>query len=77
MTTRRPMTKINQRVRQRLDNEADDAVKTASMLRLERKHSRLIQELLRSGTGDEVALELGVTKGCVSKWRKLFRIHAA
>ena len=44
--------------------------KTATMLRLEIKHSRPIEQMLVSGTMRQVAKLLDITMNCVWRWRK-------
>jgi len=50
---------------------SDDDLKTAKMFRLEKQFQMDIRQMLRTGLdGDYVAEMLGVTEGCISRWRK-------
>jgi predicted aconitase len=70
----RPITKIKGMVEERMIEDKQDHLKTLFMIRLENKHGRSIQRLLREGSGVQVATTLNVTESCVSRWRARFEI---
>jgi len=47
--------------------------KTIRMMFIELKHSTPIQELVATGSIDDVAMYIGVDRSTVSKWRKRIR----
>jgi ribosomal protein L30/L7E len=68
---------LKQRVKAELEVSVSDKLKTAEMLRLEKRHSCPIIQLIKPIPGVKGSIQadaLGITEATLSKWRKRFVI---
>jgi len=63
---------LREHVRRSLGEDNDEQVKTASMMRLEKKFNKSIRKLLEvdTTTGLELAEKYNVSGAAISRWRK-------
>lgn len=71
---RKPRQQIKAEVLRGLGEDTLEPLKTAEMFRLEHKHQQGIAALLSAGSGEEVAVKLGISPATVSKWRKRLKL---